>query len=664
MILQVINVIESGTSCIPFLCFPKLISSLEVSSSELGAQVVRPKFVRELDLIEKVWPSHLRPTSPESANPNHAAVVLPTANNTPSSIIFPKVTLYCLMSVARSYTDFHVDFGGSSVFYHILRGNKTFLFIEPNQTNLRRYEAWCGDSDQSRRFLGEEVKECIRVDLSAGDTMIIPSGWIHAVYTPTDSLVLGGNFLTQLHIPSQLHIANIEMRTRVPKKFRFPFFDMAMWYTAIYYLDNYIPKRKRGPVPKVGRRNTEGMSEYELNGLKILAEWLWKKAKLRIQQVALGAQFHRAKVEVPPGIDVIETATKFAKWVYESDNPNDESLKDLPSWYRAEILSQKVDTSRKRKGDDLDAPVRKYTRRAKKEDDMRKRQIVEVVIPSKPMEIVPTSVEYFSLSRPVTSYSSISNVMSRPFTSYSNGIADSFNFPLIQYPLKDNISTGISFNIFKPYSPQRSQQIDPPGQSFVEIIKSTYRPYLLNTPLVVLEEIKVEDEPFAELSEEALGGLDVLSRAAEMATQPQPDYAPSITDSTLTVYSSLDDSRRLPTPPSQSPPPHDLRETSTPIEITPRRNKRFMSSPNSVRRSPKSTRTSQTPGESPGISAKAQRVAARNAVRDEEIESKRLQGLLTDDELFELRKKRRRGSGYSFGIATLQTELERLGRHY
>ena len=83
------------------------------------------------------------------------------------------------MSVARSYTDFHVDFGGSSVFYHILRGNKTFLFIEPTPANLRRYEAWCGDSEQAKRFLGEEVKECIRVDLSAGDTMIIPSGWIH-----------------------------------------------------------------------------------------------------------------------------------------------------------------------------------------------------------------------------------------------------------------------------------------------------------------------------------------------------------------------------------------------------------------------------------------------------------------------------------------------------
>jgi F-box/leucine-rich repeat protein 10/11 len=34
------------------------------------------------------------------------------------------------------------------------------------------------------------------VDLSEGDTMLIPSGWIHAVWTPENSLVIGGNFLT------------------------------------------------------------------------------------------------------------------------------------------------------------------------------------------------------------------------------------------------------------------------------------------------------------------------------------------------------------------------------------------------------------------------------------------------------------------------------------
>ena len=40
-------------------------------------------------------------------------------------------------------------------------------------------------------------------------------GWIHAVYTPADSLVFGGNFIHSFNIPMQLNIAAIENKTLV-----------------------------------------------------------------------------------------------------------------------------------------------------------------------------------------------------------------------------------------------------------------------------------------------------------------------------------------------------------------------------------------------------------------------------------------------------------------
>jgi hypothetical protein len=553
------------------------------------------------------------------------------------------------MSVARSYTDFHVDFGGSSVFYHILRGNKTFLFIEPGPTNLRKYEAWCSDSDQGRRFLGEEVKECVRVDLSAGDTMIIPSGWIHAVFTPTDSLVLGGNFLTPLHIPSQLNIANIETRTRVPKKFRFPFFDMAMWYTASYYLDTYIPKRKRGPAPKAGRRNTEGMSDAEITGLKTLAEWLWKKAKLRIQQVQKGAEFHRAKVEVPPGLDVIDVASRFAKWVY--GGTGDVEPRELPSWYRNEILLMKGDgAGRKRKrgeeqedGTATATPVRRYVRRngLKREGEEvelrqvgRKRQAVEVISSSTSM----SNVEYPLLR---TSYST---------TPKSFSVSSDERFIAFLAP-QTTMAKSQSFKVHKPYSLIPKTHFSTPGQSFINIILSTCRPYHQPPKTILHEEIKVEDEP--------LGGLDALSRAVELATtaaptlsilpggsEPQPHqldahhrqqfqpseleiyYPPSSSGSTLTVYSMSPESHplRLPTPPSQSPP-RSFEDTSSPTTM------------------------------------KKRKTGPARAMADE-AQARRLQGLMTEEELDDFRKKRRRGNTYVFGVASLKKELNRLGRTY
>ena len=35
----------------------------------------------------------------------------------------PDVQKYCLMSAKDSYTDFHVDFAGTSVWYHIFKVN-------------------------------------------------------------------------------------------------------------------------------------------------------------------------------------------------------------------------------------------------------------------------------------------------------------------------------------------------------------------------------------------------------------------------------------------------------------------------------------------------------------------------------------------------------------
>ena len=56
--------------------------------------------------------------------------------------------------------------------------------------------------------------------LADDNSLLIPSGWIHAVYTPEDSLVFGGNFLHSFAIEKQLRVAQIEELTKVPTKFR------------------------------------------------------------------------------------------------------------------------------------------------------------------------------------------------------------------------------------------------------------------------------------------------------------------------------------------------------------------------------------------------------------------------------------------------------------
>ncbi|KAL8182915.1 UNVERIFIED_CONTAM: Lysine-specific demethylase 2A, partial [Gekko kuhli] len=208
------------------------VQKLGTCSSSLGAQKLQwaqwrrrsqGAVVDLIDWVDNMWPRHLKESQTESTN----AIL---------DMQYPKVQKYCLMSVRGCYTDFHVDFGGTSVWYHIHRGGKVFWLIPPTPQNLELYENWLLSGKQGDIFLGDRVSDCQRIELKQGYTFVIPSGWIHAVYTPMDTLVFGGNFLHSFNIPMQLRIYSIEDRTRVPNKFRYPFYYEMCWYVLERYV--------------------------------------------------------------------------------------------------------------------------------------------------------------------------------------------------------------------------------------------------------------------------------------------------------------------------------------------------------------------------------------------------------------------------------------------
>lgn len=199
------------------------VISLEFSHTKLAELVEAPLIVRLMDWVDLVWPKFLKQGQTESTN-------------TITKMMYPKVQKYCLMSVKGSYTDFHIDFGGTSVWYHILRGRKIFWMVPPTELNLQIFEEWTLSGMQQDVFFGDTVEECFRVELSAGHTFFIPSGWIHAVYTLEDSLVFGGNFLHSFGIENQLKVSKIEDSTKVPLKFRYPFYTEILWYVVQHYV--------------------------------------------------------------------------------------------------------------------------------------------------------------------------------------------------------------------------------------------------------------------------------------------------------------------------------------------------------------------------------------------------------------------------------------------
>ncbi|GAA5994805.1 hypothetical protein JCM5350_001883 [Sporobolomyces pararoseus] len=251
------------------------VISLEVSETKLGKMVVAPELVRNLDWVDTIWPDDMK---------------LPGQ--------FPRVQKYCLMSVEKCWTDWHVDFAGSSVFYHILKGGKTFYFIRPTPSNLAAYERWSGSTErQEQEWLGDSCDEVLKIELKEGNTAFLPTGWIHAVYTPADSIVIGGNFLHSLNIPTQLRIYEIELATKVPKKFRYPHFVKLLWLVGIHY-NYHLSKMTLPPTPEAPLPPT--VSSRVLEGLLALSSFLINQTTRFLKSLTISAERRRiARENVP-----------------------------------------------------------------------------------------------------------------------------------------------------------------------------------------------------------------------------------------------------------------------------------------------------------------------------------------------------------------------------
>eukprot|EP00117_Sycon_ciliatum_P016702 scpid71096/ scgid3858/ Lysine-specific demethylase 7; JmjC domain-containing histone demethylation protein 1D len=214
------------------------VISLEFSDTQLSEFVEPPSVVQQIDWVQTCWPEHCQ--EPEQVNSS------PNEDGTGKKPSRPKVQKYCLMSTQNSYTDFHVDFGGSSVWYHVLKGEKVFYLIRPTPENLEQYAQWHEEDAQSENFLGDLVDHCYECRVKPGATLLIPSGWIHAVLTPVDSLVFGGNFIHSFSIPLQLEINQLEMRLKVQDRHLFPHFEMLNWYAAVHITKQAEEYRKAG----------------------------------------------------------------------------------------------------------------------------------------------------------------------------------------------------------------------------------------------------------------------------------------------------------------------------------------------------------------------------------------------------------------------------------
>uniref|UniRef100_A0A8D1JL38 JmjC domain-containing protein n=1 Tax=Sus scrofa TaxID=9823 RepID=A0A8D1JL38_PIG len=201
--------------------FLSLLTALSVPAPRMSSFVEPPDIVKKLSWVENYWPDD-------------------------ALLAKPKVTKYCLICVKDSYTDFHIDSGGASAWYHVLKGEKIFYLIKPASANISLYERWQSASNHSEMFFADQVDKCYKCTLKQGQTLFIPSGWIYATLTPVDCLAFAGHFLHSLSVEMQMRAYEVERRLKLGSLTQFPNFETACWYMGKHLLEAFKGSHKSG----------------------------------------------------------------------------------------------------------------------------------------------------------------------------------------------------------------------------------------------------------------------------------------------------------------------------------------------------------------------------------------------------------------------------------
>ncbi|XP_033822719.1 lysine-specific demethylase phf2 isoform X2 [Periophthalmus magnuspinnatus] len=263
------------------------VINLEFSDTRMNSIVESPQIVRRLSWVENYWPDD-------------------------ALLGKPKVTKYCLICVKDSYTDFHIECGGASVWYHVLKGEKIFFLIKPTSANLSLYERWRSSSNHSEMFFADQVDKCYKCTLKQGQTLFIPSGWINAILTPVDCLAFSGHFVHNLSVEMQMRAYEIEKRLNVKTLTPFPNYETACWYVGRHFLERFkaLHKANKQPAP------------YLVHGAKIIngafRAWTKKQALLEHED------------ELPENMKPSQLIKDLAKEIRLSENAT-KAIKSEPS---------------------------------------------------------------------------------------------------------------------------------------------------------------------------------------------------------------------------------------------------------------------------------------------------------------------------------------------
>ncbi|CAL2052301.1 unnamed protein product [Caenorhabditis brenneri] len=230
--------------------------TLEFSGTDLGRNFTVPLFVTENSMIQELEDTlNLKLKNPKITKEERERL---------EKLIneMPRYTKFLIMSQAKSFTDVHFDFSGTSVYYHVFKGQKIFYIAPPTAENLEIYMTH--KEKGHKTWMGAKLSnQWQRIVINEGETAMIPGGYLHFVYTPVDSLVIGGNFLMKKYAKLQFQCTEHEesllpKRGEINTSHLFEGFRNGMWGYLEYCILPRLKQSNDQESVELGRIFAEG----------------------------------------------------------------------------------------------------------------------------------------------------------------------------------------------------------------------------------------------------------------------------------------------------------------------------------------------------------------------------------------------------------------------
>ena len=240
-----------------------IVHQLDITSTKLFKLIKPPKIFKQIDIIDMSWPK--------------------SDSNEDFLFECPKASLFLSIGDATSFTDFSVGMAGSTTWYYNIVGSKTYYLVPPTDDNLKIFENRGKINNLDRRFFGDVVDACYKLQTRERETIIIPGGWMSASYVNEKSICLVGEIFDIFNVPSQIGCYEMQKRLKSLNTIRFPHFEALVWCATETILQIL--------VSSVLKYSKQGIVNTAKALIPILRKWISKKEE------------HLHAQEIPPHIN-------------------------------------------------------------------------------------------------------------------------------------------------------------------------------------------------------------------------------------------------------------------------------------------------------------------------------------------------------------------------